>query len=309
MSTGGWPLVVSFGEALTDLVRSGAAQWQSHPGGSTWNLARALSKLGVPCAFAGGISSDVFGQQLLEASLAAGLDERFIQTWDKAPLLAVVHELAPPQYFFIGDDSADLCFDVQRLPSGWRQALRWAHFGGISLAREPLAQRLVALAAELKSEGKQISFDPNYRLLMDQCFDSTLQRMCELADVIKVSDEDLRGLFRSSDVEQGLARIRQWNPQAWLMLTSGADGARLYGAQGAARARPPQVEVVDTIGAGDASMAGLIDSLLQHPEGAADQHLRWAVAAGTAACTQPGSCSPGRETVSAIAARAECSRI
>lgn len=296
------PAVISFGEALTDLVRVSASQWQSHAGGSTWSLARALKQLGVDCAFAGGISSDVFGQALLRASEAAGLDIRFIQISDKSPLLAVVHELSPPAYFFIGDDSADLAFDPERLPPGWREAVQWAHFGGISLAREPLAGRLVALAGALKAAGKKISYDPNYRVLMDHRYDATLQRMCELADLIKVSDEDLRGLFRTPDAEAGLARLRALNPSALVMLTRGAKGASLYVDGQAFHAVPPTVEVVDSIGAGDASMAGLLDSLSRNPGRDAAGHLRWAVAAGTAACLAAGAVPPSPELVASVLA-------
>jgi fructokinase len=69
------------------------------------------------------------------------LDLRFIQRLDNSPLLAIVHRLDPPSYFFVGDDSADLHFDADLLPEGWRAHCRWAHFGGISLARQPLARQ------------------------------------------------------------------------------------------------------------------------------------------------------------------------
>jgi len=286
------PSFVSFGEALTDLIRTGPDTWRSVCGGAPWNVAAAMSRLGELSAFAGGISNDVFGQELWQASTDANLDPRFIQQFAKSPLLAVVYETEPPQYFFIGDDSADLHFQPDGLPSGWRRALRWAHFGGISLVREPLARRLLELAEKLKSQGKRISFDPNYRSLMDSSYDETLERMCRIADVIKVSDEDLCGLFRSPDYHTGLAQISAWNPLATVMLTRGAEGASLFHARGDFHAQPPAVAVVDTVGAGDASMAGLLYSLMHHAEAAPEQHLRWAVAAGAAACTAAGAAPP-----------------
>eukprot|EP01034_Spumella_vulgaris_P026948 gene26948-33600_t len=111
-----FPAFVAAGEALTDLIRTGPDGWRSLVGGSTWNVARVVASLGVPSAFAGAISRDVFGVQLAAANVAAGLDGRFLQQLDKSPLLAVVHELDPPEYFFIGDDSADLHFDAALLP-------------------------------------------------------------------------------------------------------------------------------------------------------------------------------------------------
>jgi fructokinase len=137
----GFPLFVAAGEALTDMIVQDAAQtqWRSIVGGSTWNVARAMARLEVPTAFAGAISRDVFGDALWRASEAARLDLRFLQRHARSPLLAIVHRTDPPSYFFVGDDSADLHFDAAQLPDGWQAHCQWAHFGGISLAREPLA--------------------------------------------------------------------------------------------------------------------------------------------------------------------------
>lgn len=296
------PHFVSFGEALTDLIRTGPDTWRSVPGGAPWNVAMAMASLGAMSAFGGGISNDVFGEALWQASVDANLDLRFIQQFAKPPLLAVVHETDPPAYFFIGNDSADLHFRPEGLPAGWLRALRWAHFGCLGLVRQPLANRLVALAEGLKAEGKFISYDPNYRQLMDSRYDDTLERMCRLADVIKVSDEDLRGLFRVPDHHVGLAQIAAWNPGAWLLLTRGAAGATLYRGPNDWRAAPPKVAVVDTVGAGDASMAGLLFSLMTAPDAEPPQHLSWAVAAGAAACLAAGASPPSRAMVATLAA-------
>ena len=144
------PRFAAFGEALTDFVRQGDDVWRSVPGGAPWNVARAMAAFGVASAFGGAISRDCFGDALWQASLEARLDTRSVQRVDKSPLLAMVHATHPPQYFFVGDDSADLHFDVDALPDEWLASLRWALFGGISLAREPLSGRLLALAERLK---------------------------------------------------------------------------------------------------------------------------------------------------------------
>jgi fructokinase len=300
---------VSFGEALTDMIRVGPDDWRSRSGGSPWNVAIAMSRLGQLSAFAGGLSKDPFGQDLWQASADACLDLRFIQQFAKSPLIAYVHQVDPPEYAFVGDDSADLHFRPHALPAGWRRALRWAHFGSISLTREPLAARLIALAESLKDEGVKISYDPNYRITMDSRYDRTLERMCRMADVIKVSDEDLRGLFRSRDHHLGLAQIAAWNPRAIVMLTLGERGAQLFHPKGDLSAAPPRLETVgDTIGAGDASMAGLLYSLMNGPQHDAEEHLRWAVAAGAAACsgTSVHGLTPG--LVSALVDRVEIKR-
>ena len=112
----GLPQFVSVGEALTDLLRVGPNEWRSVPGGAPWNVAQVMAGFGVPSAFAGAISQDCFGDELWRTSVDVGLDTRFIQRYPKSPLLAIVHELSPPAYFFVGDDSADLYFDEDALP-------------------------------------------------------------------------------------------------------------------------------------------------------------------------------------------------
>lgn len=286
------PLMLCAGEALTDMIQQGEEQWVSRVGGSVWNVARALASLGEHTAFAGAISRDRFGNALWAASEEVGLDLRLLQRVDRSPLLAIVEQGEPPRYFFIGDDSADLHFDPSSLPQGWSGALRWAHFGGISLAREPLASTLVALAAQLKAQGVAISYDPNYRNLMDERYTPTLERMAALADVIKVSDDDLRGLFPGMDIDAALQRVRSFNPAAFCLLTRGGQGASLlHGAQ-RADARAPAVTVVDTVGAGDASIAGLLHSFTRHPARTLQAHLHAALAAGSAACQQAGATPP-----------------
>ena len=286
------PAMLCAGEALTDMIHQGGEQWVSRVGGSTWNVARALAVLGERTGFAGAISGDRFGDALWTASEAVGLDLRLLQRVAKSPLLAVVEQGEPPRYFFVGDDSADLHFNPDQLPADWADALRWAHFGGISLAREPLASRLVTLARQLKSRGVAISFDPNFRNLMDQRYTPTLHAMAALADVIKVSDDDLRGLFPGLGLDDALAQLRAFNPAAYCLLTRGGQGASLFHGAQRCDAQAPRVEVVDTVGAGDASVAGLLHSLAQQPGRPLQAHLHAALAAGSAACLQAGATPP-----------------
>jgi len=299
-----WPAFVAAGEALTDLITEGPdhQRWLARPGGAGWNVARAAARLGLASAFAGAVSNDVFGQALWAGSDAARLDMRFIQRVDKSPLLAVVHQTDPPRYFFIGDDSADLHFDPQQLPDGWAAHVRWVHFGGISLAREPLAGRLLELARALKARGVRICFDPNHRSVMDAKPDypATLRAMTELADVLKVSDDDLTGLFGSADIAAHLATLRSWNPQALCLVTLGARGATLHAGTQHWTALPPAVAVADTVGAGDACMAALLASLMQRPGMPPAEHLRFAVAAGAAACQHAGASPPGPTDIRAL---------
>ena len=303
------PRFAAFGEALTDFVRQGDDVWRSVPGGAPWNVARAMAAFGVASAFGGAISRDCFGDALWQASLEARLDTRGVQRVDKSPLLAMVHTTHPPQYFFVGDDSADLHFDVDALPDEWLAGLRWALFGGISLAREPLSGRLLALAERLKRGGTKIAYDPNFRVLMDERYDPTLARMLVLADLVKLSADDVRGLLRCSDVEAGLAALRARNPQAAFFFTDGAAPARWYTAAGVWEGVPPAIDVVDTVGAGDCSLAGLLASLLDGAEMSGGEPLRAALAAGAGACLAAGAVPPSPAQRAQLAARVTLRRL
>jgi fructokinase len=295
------PQFVAFGEALTDMIRLGTDQWKSVPGGSPWNVAQVMACFGAPSAFGGAVSHDCFGEVLWQVSAKARLDMRFMQRVDKSPLLAIVHETQPPKYFFVGDDSADLHFDVAALPQGWENEVRWAHFGSISLARQPLANRLVALAERLKAQGVHISYDPNFRVVMDENYDPIMARMVAVADIIKVSEEDLRGLFRTDDEDASFAKLRAMNPAAAFLYTRGAEGAAMVVGDKTWRATPPQIKVIDSVGAGDTSLAGLLCSLMQYSERGWDEHLRASVAAGTGACLAAGATPPSQEILARLA--------
>lgn len=300
-----FPQFVSFGEALTDMIRLGPDRWASIPGGAPWNVARVMACFGVPSAFGGAVSQDCFGAELWQASEAAKLDMRFMQRLPKSPLLAIVHETHPPKYFFVGDDSADLHFDANVLPQGWAHEAKWAHFGGISLARQPLANRLVSLAEQLKAKGVRISYDPNFRVAMDERYDPVLKRMTAIADLIKVSEEDLCGLFRTQDEDAAFATLRAMNPAAAFLYTRGAEGASLYAEGQAWRAKPPVIQVVDTVGAGDCSLAGMLCSLMRTPEAGWRAHLCAAMAAGAGACMAAGATPPSEATIAALSSQVQ----
>ncbi|WP_321934395.1 MULTISPECIES: carbohydrate kinase [unclassified Paraburkholderia] len=314
----GFPAFISAGDILTDLVRTPAPEgaphssppgapgmdshWRAHPGGAGWNVARAVARLGLPTASVGALGVDNFSDELWNASVAAGLDMRFMQRVERAPLLAIVHQTHPPAYYFIGDNSADLAFDPAKLPEGWRAHAKWAHFGCISLVRQPLGETLATLAAELRAAGVKISFDPNYRNLMAHGYEPILRRMAALADLIKVSDEDLRMLFAGKSEAQAIEAVRALNPAATLLVTRGAQAATLYAGNDVIEAAPPRVEVADTVGAGDASIGGLLFSLMSTPQRNWRQHLGFALAAGAAACRRPGAYSPTLDEVVALLA-------
>jgi fructokinase len=128
---------------------------------------------------------------------------------------------------------------------------------------------------------------------MGASYAPVMQKMTALADLIKVSDDDLRGLFPGVALEDALQRVRTAAPHAYCLLTRGGHGiSSLFHGVERADARAPSVTVVDTVGAGDASVAGLLHSLSSHPARSLQAHLHAALAAGSAACLQSGATPP-----------------
>ncbi len=286
------PRLVVFGEALTDFVRTGEHHWQSAAGGACWNVARVAATLGVDTGWGGAVSDDFFGQELVEKSRAARLDMRFLQQVDRAPLIAMVYQSTPPRYFFLGENSADLAFDENRLPDGWQSACEIAHFGCISLVRQPLGEKLVGIAGQLKRLGKKISFDPNYRQLMGPDYPALFEHMLSLSDIVKASDEDLSGIYPQLSTTAALARVRAIAPEALILFTRGAQGIVLHTPDASIEQAAFKVHVADTVGAGDACIGGFLASLLTQTELPLAQHVRFAAATAAAACMKDGAHAP-----------------
>jgi len=295
------PRYVVFGEALTDMIRQDDGTWRSLPGGSCWNVARVGARLGLHTGYAGAVSMDAFGDEIAAASFDAGLDARFLQRVDAPPFIAMVTSRHPPRYVFLGENSADLHFRPELLPSGWLDAADVIHVGSLALARRPLARRLVEQALMARQAGKRIAFDPNFRTAMrDASYRPTFEQIAAIASHIKVSDEDLEGLFPGFALRDALAALRALAPDAEILLTRGADGLSLIRGESVLEAPARRVSVVDTVGCGDASMAGWISGLLLHPEMSASCQLARIAAVAAAAAMHAGPYAPTEREVKTL---------
>jgi len=310
------PHLLVFGEALTDFVHRGDGQWQSAAGGACWNVARVAAVLGIHTGWGGAVSNDPFGQEIINLSARANLDARYLQVVDKAPLIAMVHRTNPPEYGFLGNDSADLAFDESLLPAGWEAACSLAHFGCISLVRQPLGARLTAIARRLRDGGARISFDANYRNLMGPDYPAYFEDMVAHADIVKVSDEDLSRIYPHREPQTSLdavlammqapppARAAGHSPfstaDRMVLYTRGAEGMTLFSGKQRIVQNAITVAVSDTVGAGDACIGGLLASLLLHPEEPLPVHVRFAAATAACACMHTGAHAPTRAEVDAL---------
>lgn len=267
-------MVCVIGEALIDLVMDpatvdspGPKGYLAHPGGSPFNVAVGLARLGQPSRLLGRLSRDAFGRQLRAHAEANGVDLRHAVDAAEASTLAVVSLDADrnASYDFYRTGTADWQWSSQeldRMPAD----TAWIHTGSLASWIEPGAG---VIADQLRRRRDRqpvvISYDPNIRPALLPDHDAALaqvETMVGLSDVVKASAEDLDWLYPGQDVGEVLRRWRSLGPSV-VVLTDGGRGARFLDAGGDLTTVPSRpVTVVDTVGAGDAFMAGLINALV-----------------------------------------------
>jgi fructokinase len=293
------------GESLVDLI-SGPGSWrfEATAGGSPRNVAVGLAAAGQPVRLASEVGDDLFGAFLRghlsahgvgTAELAAGgatsvafarldrdgrasYDFRFTWTWSAAPDLAGV---------------------------------RCLHAGSLAAVTDPGAAAVRRVMAAARAGGVPVSYDPNLRpalLGSPRAVRGRIEELVGLASIVKVSDEDLRWLYPG---RPGVAAAGRWARQgpALVVVTRGPRGAVALRPGYAAECDPPDVALVDTVGAGDAFTAGLLASLASDgaladpgPE-AVDRALRQATATAAAVCAQRGAGPADPALVHDLAAR------
>ncbi len=260
-------MFLSCGEALYDLFLSAEADssvtFDARIGGSPFNVAVGLSRLGRGAALFTGISSDPLGRRLEQALENEGVKTDYLVRKQNSTTLALVTlgSGGTPHYSFYGHDAADSSIAETDLPEIPR-SVPAIHFGSYSLVVEPTGSSLLRLARR-HYDGRLVSFDPNLRLNVEPDLGKWRERaeaFTEIADLIKVSDEDLELLFPGDEIESS---IHRWNSRgAPLIVVTRGDGGALVSLRGEVfETTGRQVEVIDTVGAGDSFQAGLLCGL------------------------------------------------
>ena len=291
MSESTLPLRVAVaGEALIDLVALADGHYQPCLGGAVYNLARALACQGVGTLYLNPFSRDRFGRDLQAQLLRDGAQLAHPEPVPQATSLAVVGLDAEghPDYAFYREGVADRQVSVQGLTQALagQPGLDLVCTGGLALDARDADIYLPWLQAQ-RAAGRCVVVDANLRPSVMPDLAAYRQHVLTVlaqAHIVKVSDEDLLHLAVPGDTAlQRALHLQRQSGCPWLLLTLGAEGACLLTGAGEAwqACEADTLAVIDTVGAGDSFLAGLLAALLRRlpsPLGAvnwADLLLRW----------------------------------
>ena len=292
--------VVCFGELLIDFValESGvqvgdASGFQKAPGGAPANVAVALARLGVPSAFLGQVGDDPFGHYLAGVLQSDEIDVsglRFSNEARTALAFVSLAEHGERSFMFYRHPSADMLMRPEDVDTAQIDQASVFHFGSITLIGEPSRSATLHAARHAQSAGVLVSYDPNLRLPLWSSVDAAREGMLigfEYANIVKISDEEVQFLTGSDDVSS------LWHAATQLIVvTHGKDGCTAYWRDGTGVSAPSyDVMPVDTTGAGDGFVAGLLAGILEQGTStdAIASILPFANAVGALATTQRGA--------------------
>ena len=257
-------MILCAGEALIDMLprrtEAGEAAFAPYAGGAVFNTAIALGRLGAPAGFLCGVSSDLFGEKLMEGLEASQVDASLSPRVERPTTLAFVtlSDDGHAKYAFYDEATALSALTAGELPDP-PEAVQAVFVGGISLAGSaaPAFEDFAGRAGD-----RILAIDPNIRpsFARDEGdYRARIGRMIGMADIVKISDEDLRWL--DGDGGEEAARTLLSRGPGLVCLTRGAEG--VVGLTPSLRVEVPAVrtKVVDTVGAGDTFNAGLLAGL------------------------------------------------
>jgi fructokinase len=301
-------MLTVLGEAVVDLLPTDTdGDYRAHPGGSPLNVAVALARLGEPAALLARFSGSAFGRLLHAHADRNGVTVVGpVEQPDPASLAVVTLDAdGAASYDFYLDGTVDWQWRPSELtiPAG----TTILHTGSLACFRQPGATEVAELMSRLRQDGEEVllSFDPNIRTTAVGSRAEARQQAVELvsaAHVVKASAEDLHALYPGRTVTTVARHWATLGPSL-VVVTLGADGAFAVHADHEVRRTAPPIDVVDTVGAGDAFTAGLLSALRSSGHGtpAAVRNLRrdqieatidQAIQVASITCTRAGAASP-----------------
>ena len=257
------------GEALFDFFLSGSdgnksVHFEARAGGSPFNVALGIVRQGGRAGLLTGISTDMLGSRLLSMLRDERVETRYLVRTHRSTTLSMVDLDGPeaPQYAFYGEGTADCSLTPRDMPV-LGDEVAGLHFGSYSIAVDPVADAFAALAH--RERHRFISLDPNVRptVVGDRdIWHRRIEALLPVVDLVKVSTEDLAFLFPGAEPGSIATSWLDRGP-AMIVVTDGPKPAVAYRLSRSVEASPPEMEIVDTVGAGDAFQASLLSQIAE----------------------------------------------
>jgi fructokinase len=259
-------VIVCCGEALIDMLprqtAAGEMAFAPYVGGAVFNTAVALGRLDIPVGFFTGISTDFYGDMLRDTLKASNVSVDYVKFSDLPTTLAFVRLVdGHATYLFYDENTAGRMLYEADLPAIGPD-IEAMHFSCISLIPEPCGATYEALMRR-EQANRVMMFDPNIRknFIKDKpAHLARMKRMLAMADIVKLSDEDLDWFGETGSTAEIAARWLSVGPKL-MVVTKGADGLVAFSQGHSVSVPAEKVAVVDTVGAGDTINAGILGSL------------------------------------------------
>lgn len=259
-------MIVCCGEALIDMLpresAAGEACFAPYVGGAVFNTAVSLGRLDLPVGFFTGISTDFFGAMLKDALGRSNVRFEYLRESPRPTTLAFVRLVdGHASYLFYDENTAGRMLAASDLPEIGDE-VEAMHFSCISLIPEPCGSTYEALMRR-EHQNRVMMFDPNIRanFIPDKASHlARMRRMLAMADIVKLSDEDLAWFGEDGETDEVAARWLDLGPKL-MVVTKGGKGAVAFSKRHSVSVDAVRVDVVDTVGAGDTINAGILTSL------------------------------------------------
>ena len=253
------------GEVLIDLIPDGSDRTPIVGGGPA-NTAKALSKLGIDTQFIDGISTDDYGQMAKDELVASGVKIDYVKYSDKPTCLAIVSlsDSGSASYEFVIENTATFDFTLNWLPNPQTEQPSLLHIGTLATVIEPGASVLFEWAQTV-AKVAPIVFDPNIRpaVISDRKqYVMQVERWVSISSAVKVSDEDIKWLYPSLEIEQVVNNWLAKGPSL-IVVTYGDKGLVGFRVGEKVRVDAIKVAVADTVGAGDTVGAILVEAIVK----------------------------------------------
>ncbi|MDQ0163168.1 aminoimidazole riboside kinase [Aeribacillus alveayuensis] len=263
--------IISLGEALIDFIPLDETNlvYQKSPGGAPANVAVGLARLGAKSTFLGKVGDDVLGRFLKETLQNYGVNVSYMLLTKEVRTGAVFVTLSANgerSFDFYIDPSADRFLEEDEVKEELFTEHKILHFGSISLISEPSKSATKKAVRLAKQNDMIVSYDPNLRLSLwknEEEARNTIVSMLKEVDVLKISDEELEFLTKTTNLEEGVASLQEYDIPL-IIVTLGAEGSILFTKSEAVQVPAIKVKAVDTTGAGDAYVSGILYCLDQY---------------------------------------------